>query len=75
MAAKFSLQFCSFHGVRAIVPVGFIEFLQLGANARLALTNSGGMKEEASNGLPIRKRPIALDSSLLHTKHRLLRSC
>ena len=50
MAARFSLPFCSFHGVKAIVPVGFLEFLQLEANARLALTNSGGMKEEASNG-------------------------
>jgi UDP-N-acetylglucosamine 2-epimerase len=51
MAAKFSLQFCSFHGFKAIVPVCFLEFLQLEANARLALTDSGGMKEEASNGL------------------------
>lgn len=33
-------------GVRAIDPVGFLEFLQLEANARLALTDSGGVQEE-----------------------------
>lgn len=31
-----------FDGIRAIEPVGFLEFLQLEANARLALTDSGG---------------------------------
>lgn len=34
------------HGVRAIDPVGFLEFLQLEAGARLALTDSGGVQEE-----------------------------
>jgi len=34
-------------GVRAIDPVGFLEFLQLEAGARLALTDSGGVQEEA----------------------------
>ena len=29
-------------GIRAIEPLGFLEFLQLEANARLALTDSGG---------------------------------
>ncbi len=33
-------------GVRAIDPVGFLEFLQLEAGARLALTDSGGVQEE-----------------------------
>ena len=33
-------------GIRAIEPVGFLEFLQLEANARLALTDSGGVQEE-----------------------------
>lgn len=33
-------------GVRAIEPVGFLEFLQLEAGARLALTDSGGVQEE-----------------------------
>lgn len=33
-------------GIRAIDPVGFLEFLQLEANARLALTDSGGIQEE-----------------------------
>jgi len=33
-------------GIRAINPVGFLEFLQLESNARLALTDSGGVQEE-----------------------------
>jgi len=32
--------------IRAFEPVGFLEFLQLEANARLALTDSGGVQEE-----------------------------
>lgn len=35
-----------FDGIRAIEPIGFLEFLQLEANARLALTDSGGVQEE-----------------------------
>jgi UDP-N-acetylglucosamine 2-epimerase (non-hydrolysing) len=34
-------------GIRAIEPLGFLEFLQLEVNARLALTDSGGVQEEA----------------------------
>ncbi|MDI6720537.1 MAG: UDP-N-acetylglucosamine 2-epimerase (non-hydrolyzing) [Methanomicrobiales archaeon] len=34
-------------GIRAIPPLGFLEFLQLEANARLVLTDSGGVQEEA----------------------------
>jgi UDP-N-acetylglucosamine 2-epimerase (non-hydrolysing) len=34
-------------GIQAIEPLGFLEFLQLEANARLALTDSGGVQEEA----------------------------
>jgi len=34
------------NGIRAIEPMGFLEFLQLEANARLALTDSGGVQEE-----------------------------
>jgi UDP-N-acetylglucosamine 2-epimerase (non-hydrolysing) len=34
------------NGVKTINPVGFLEFLQLEANARLALTDSGGVQEE-----------------------------
>lgn len=33
-------------GVRLIEPVGFLEFLQLEANAKLVLTDSGGVEEE-----------------------------
>jgi UDP-N-acetylglucosamine 2-epimerase (non-hydrolysing) len=33
-------------GIVAIDPVGFLEFLQLEANARLVLTDSGGVQEE-----------------------------
>lgn len=44
MAAEFGLEF---DGIRAIEPLGFLEFLQLEANARLALTDSGGVQEEA----------------------------
>lgn len=36
-----------FDGIRAIEPLGFLEFLQLEGNARLALTDSGGVQEEA----------------------------
>jgi UDP-N-acetylglucosamine 2-epimerase (non-hydrolysing) len=36
-----------FDGIRAIEPLGFLEFLQLEANAKLALTDSGGVQEEA----------------------------
>jgi UDP-N-acetylglucosamine 2-epimerase (non-hydrolysing) len=43
MAAEFGFEF---EGIRAIEPLGFLEFLQLEANARLALTDSGGVQEE-----------------------------
>ena len=33
-------------GIRLIEPLGFLEFLQLEANAKLVLTDSGGMQEE-----------------------------
>jgi UDP-N-acetylglucosamine 2-epimerase (non-hydrolysing) len=61
-------------GIRAIEPVGFLEFLQLEANARLALTDSGGVQEETCIlGVPCvtlrenTERPETLDvkSSLL----------
>ena len=43
MAAEFGFEF---DGIRAIEPLGFLEFLQLEANARLALTDSGGVQEK-----------------------------
>ncbi len=36
----------SLNGVEVINPLGFLEFLQLEANARLVLTDSGGVQEE-----------------------------
>ena len=33
-------------GVRLVKPVGYLDFLQLEANARLVLTDSGGLQEE-----------------------------
>lgn len=35
-----------FDGIKAIDPMGFLEFIQLEANARLVLTDSGGVQEE-----------------------------
>jgi len=36
----------SLNGIEVINPLGFLEFLQLEANARLVLTDSGGVQEE-----------------------------
>lgn len=35
------------NGIEAIEPLGFLEFLQLEANAKLILTDSGGVQEES----------------------------
>jgi UDP-N-acetylglucosamine 2-epimerase (non-hydrolysing) len=35
-------------GVRVISPLGYLDFLQLWSNARLALTDSGGLQEETT---------------------------
>lgn len=43
MAQEFDFEF---DGIRTINPIGFLEFLQLEANAKLALTDSGGVQEE-----------------------------
>jgi UDP-N-acetylglucosamine 2-epimerase (non-hydrolysing) len=36
----------SLDGIHVMNPVGFLEFLQLESNARLVLTDSGGVQEE-----------------------------
>jgi UDP-N-acetylglucosamine 2-epimerase len=36
----------SLDGISVMNPVGFLEFLQLESNARLVLTDSGGVQEE-----------------------------
>ncbi len=43
MAGRFGIPL---DGVSPMEPVGFLEFLQLEANARLVLTDSGGVQEE-----------------------------
>jgi UDP-N-acetylglucosamine 2-epimerase (non-hydrolysing) len=43
MLSKFEI---SSKGIQIIPPVGFLEFLDLEANARLVLTDSGGVQEE-----------------------------
>lgn len=45
MIHEFGLQIPE--GVRIIDPVGYLEFLQLESSARLILTDSGGLQEEA----------------------------
>jgi len=44
MVTKFKLSFPK--GIKLIEPVGFLDFLQLEVNARLVLTDSGGVQEE-----------------------------
>lgn len=44
MIKKFKLE--APKGVKSIEPVGFLDFLQLEANAKLVLTDSGGVQEE-----------------------------
>jgi len=44
MIARFNLSIPK--GVRLIEPIGFLDFLQLEANAKLVLTDSGGVQEE-----------------------------
>ena len=34
-------------GIRIIEPVGYLEFLQLEANSKLNITDSGGVQEES----------------------------
>jgi UDP-N-acetylglucosamine 2-epimerase (non-hydrolysing) len=44
MMKEFGIDPC---GITSIQPVGYMEFLELEANARLVLTDSGGVQEEA----------------------------
>ncbi len=43
MAGRFGIPF---DGISPLEPLGFLEFLQLESNARLVLTDSGGVQEE-----------------------------
>jgi len=45
MIARFDLSIPK--GVRLIEPIGFLDFLQLQANTKLVLTDSGGVQEES----------------------------
>jgi UDP-N-acetylglucosamine 2-epimerase (non-hydrolysing) len=44
MVAEFGIET---GGINLLEPVGFLEFLQLESNARLVLTDSGGVQEES----------------------------
>ena len=44
MVEQFNISLC---GISVIEPTGFFEFLQLESNARLILTDSGGVQEES----------------------------
>jgi len=36
------------HNLRVVEPIGYLEFLKLMANARIVLTDSGGIQEETT---------------------------
>jgi UDP-N-acetylglucosamine 2-epimerase (non-hydrolysing) len=48
MLDQFGIQLTAFNGLRLVDPVGYNDSLKLTENARLVLTDSGGLQEEAT---------------------------
>ena len=67
---RFQLEkvFSENHGIRLLEPLGYLDFLNLQANARMIITDSGGVQEESTIlGVPCltlrpnTERPITIE--------------